>query len=316
MTKQKTVKFGVGLIALAFVSVALAAPVSAWGPARTTYTMKKPADHAVFNSITDNAAVGDERNFVRIAEIGSGKPYGDNVEVSAGKRYSVYIYYHNDASATYNEAEYDHRGWAKNTRMSSKFPASLKAGEKGTVTGKITSTSTDPASVWDEAFMTAKEDVTLHYIASSARIYNGWGANGGGLSTNLFSSTGTFIGTNDLDGFVPGCDEYSGQVIYTILAKAVEKEPEPEDPKPEEPEDPKPEDPVIPVDPEDPEEPQPEIPVVPIEPEEVPKELPSTGPAEIMLAVVVVLAIVAGGVYWWKTHKAVKKATKRAKGKK
>lgn len=48
----------------------------------------------------------------------------------------------------------------------------------------------------------------------------------------------------------------------------------------------------------------------------MPTELPNTGPAEVALAVIVVIAIVAGIVYWQKTHKAVKRATKKAKGRK
>lgn len=98
------------------------------------------------------------------------------------------------------------------------------SGERGVVYARITSSSTDPKAVWDSAFITAKENVTLHYIASSARIYNQWGANGAGLSTNLFSDNGTFIGMNDLDGFIPGCDEYSGGVVYTIETKPMEEQ--------------------------------------------------------------------------------------------
>lgn len=75
----------------------------AWGPERPTYTNEHPADHAVFNSITNNAAVGDERDFVRIEEKNSGRPYTSAIEVEAGKQYEVYIYYHNDASKTYND---------------------------------------------------------------------------------------------------------------------------------------------------------------------------------------------------------------------
>lgn len=39
---------------------------------------------------------------------------------------------------------------------------------------------------------------------------------------------------------------------------------------------------------------------------EAPKELPKTGPAEIVLAVVIVLGIGAGGVYYWQTRQMVK----------
>ncbi len=194
--------------------------VLAWGPERPTYTMESPADHATFNSMTDNAAVGDERDFVRIAEVGGGKPYSNSVEIEAGKDYEVYIYYHNDASETYNTKEHNYKGVARDTRLSSGFPTELKAGETGDVVGIISSSTASPEKVWDEAKITAKEDVTLHYVLASAKISNDWGASGRGLSTNLFSQKGTFIGLNELDGIILGCDKYSGYVVYTIRTKS------------------------------------------------------------------------------------------------
>lgn len=194
--------------------------VLAWGPERPTYTMDSPADHATFNSITDNVAIGDERDFVRIAEVGGGKPYSNSVEIEAGKDYEVYIYYHNDASETYNTKEHNYKGVARDTRLSSGFPTELKAGETGDVVGIISSSTTSPEKVWDEAKITAKEDVTLHYVLASAKISNDWGASGRGLSTNLFSQKGTFIGLNELDGIILGCDKYSGYVVYTIRTKS------------------------------------------------------------------------------------------------
>ena len=41
---------------------------------------------------------------------------------------------------------------------------------------------------------------------------------------NLFSEKGTFIGLNELNGVVPGCDIYSGQVVYTIHTIAAKPE--------------------------------------------------------------------------------------------
>lgn len=202
-------------IALSYILLSLQS-VLAWGPERPTYTMEHPAKSATFNSITDNAGVGDERDFVRIAEKGGPDSYSNHVEIEAGKDYEVYIYYHNDASETYNTKEYDYRGVSRNTRLSSDFPKSLKAGETGEVVGIISSTTASPEKVWDEAKITAKEDVTLHFVLASAHIYNKWGANGSGLATSLFSQKGTFLGLNDLNGTILGCDKYAGYITYTI----------------------------------------------------------------------------------------------------
>lgn len=306
-------KIIVGAVATVLcVPVVLGQAVQAWGPERTTYTNENPAEHAVFNSITNNAAVGDERDFVRIEEKNSGRPYSSEVILEAGKQYEVYIYYHNDASETYNDEAHGSAGVARDVRLSSGFPHSLEKNERAAVTGKITSTNTQPAAVWDEAYVTAKEAMTLHYVTGSAKIYNQWGANGSVLSTNLFSETGTFLGMNTLNGVIFGCERFSGQVVYTIQTKAVETTPDPE-PNPEPEPEPKPEEPD--PDPEPNPDPTPEE----SDPEptpDVPEELPYTGPAEIVLAVIIVIAVVAGGVYWYRSSKEVQKVTRHAKGKK
>jgi len=197
-----------------------------WGPERPTYTMATPADHAVFNSIIDNAVVGDERDFVRIAEKSEdgSSTYSNEVIMEAGKQYEVYIYFHNNASATYNESKYNNVGISWNTRLSCDFPDELEAGQRAAIVGRITSTNTEPRMIWDAANIVASQKMTLHYMPTTARIYSDskWPMNGAGLSTNLFSPKGTFLGLNELNGTIPGCDEYSGYVIYTIQTYAVE----------------------------------------------------------------------------------------------
>jgi len=311
MRKQKIKIMGVGAAMLLTVPLLVSTPAMAWGPERPTYTNQKPADHATFNSITNNAAVGDERDFVRIEEKSSGRAYSSEVILEAGKQYEVYIYYHNDASETYNDAAHNYVGVARDVKLSSSFPEKLAANERQAVMGKITSSNASPTAVWDEAYVTAKQDMTLHYVTASARIYNQWAVNGSVLATALFSPDGVLLGLNELNGVILGCDKYSGQIVYTIQTKAVETggdpdpepQPEPQEPEPEpEPTDPEPED-------------GPSNPTKPVEPI-VPEELPTTGPAEVALAVVVVLALGAGGFYWYRTHKAVKNVTKKARGRK
>lgn len=192
-----------------------------WGPERPIYTNERPAAFAVFNSIVDNALVGDERNFVRIEEKSSGRPYSSNIEIEAGKQYEVYIYYHNDASESYNGKEHKYAGVARNVRLSTMFPTVLSAGERGAVTGKIMSDNTVPAAVWDAAHITAKQDMTLHYVSGSAKIYNQWDANGSVLAMAFFSPRGVLIGLNELNGVILGGSKYSGQVVYTIQTRAI-----------------------------------------------------------------------------------------------
>lgn len=208
---------------LAATSTALA-----WGPSdRPTYTNASPADYATFNSIIDNAAVGDERNFVRVKEAGTENYYTDEVSVVPGKEYEVYIYYHNNAGSDTNASGL---GLALLTRVAATYPARISKDANGTLTGEITwkyvTSRTDTArdgKVWDEAYLkTDYDDVVLRYKTGSATIHNGGNTNGSVLSTNLFSENGTYIGFNELNGVVPGCAEYSGHITYTLVAEKVD----------------------------------------------------------------------------------------------
>lgn len=198
---------------------------SAWGPERTTYTMEQPADYAVFNSITNNSAIGDERNFVRIREANSGNPFRDEVEVVPGKEYEVYIYFHNDAGSDTNATGY---GMATNVRLVSAYPPTVNTNERGMVSGILSWSYVTPeqpdnpqvGKVWDEAYVTSKTDgVVLRYKTGTATIHNAGAANGSVLASSLFTEEGALLGYNKLAGTIPGCDEYSGHVTYTLVAE-------------------------------------------------------------------------------------------------
>lgn len=274
---RKLLKKASGIITAAALVLVVAPSALAWGPERPTYTNESPADHPVFNSII-NGGPGDERDFVRIAEKGVGS-YTSDLAIEAGKQYEVYIYYHNNASGTYNDVAHQRKGVARDVRLKANFPDYLAKGEVGEVWAEISATNADPKAVWDEAYVRAQEPMTLHFVTGSAKIYNDWGANGSVLSMDMFGTTGTFLGMDELNGVIWGCDEYSGYVTYTIQTQAVD------------------------------------APVVPPS-EEVPDALPETGPAEIFLAVALIIVVTAGIVYFVKTRKAVSKATRKAKGKK
>lgn len=192
-----------------------------WGPERTTFTMEEPADYPIFNSITDNPTIGDERDFVRIGEVNSDKTdLGNEVEVVSGKQYLVYIYFHNNASETYNDSDQENSGVAMKTHISSTFSPVITAKEKGGVSAAITAENTNPKSVWDGACMTTSVDkIELHYVEGSAKIYDDWEANGSVMPSSLFSEEGTLLGLNELDGVIPGGEEYHGVVTYVLEAE-------------------------------------------------------------------------------------------------
>ena len=219
--KSKKQLMLLGIVSTLGLSLAGLSSVSAWGPERDTFTMKKPATYPVFNSITDNPTIGDERNFVRIGQINADvTDLTDEVEVLPGHQYLVYIYFHNNASATFNDSAHNHSGVAWKTYMSSSFSTVLTPSSKGKVTATITAENTNPLSVWDEAYFTTKtEKVLMHYVAGSAKIYNDWGTNNTIMPSALFTKEGTPLGLNAFNGVIPGCEEYHGVVSYVLEAE-------------------------------------------------------------------------------------------------
>ncbi len=203
-------------LAVVLAAIAVPAGLLAWGPDRPTYTLEEPADHVTFNSITNNAKHGDERNFVQIREAGVGN-FGENVELQPGKEYEVYVFFHNNAKAKLNSAEHGHRGIAQNAQMRVQMPATVKQGEKARVTGIISADNAQPQSVWDEAYGTSTADMALRYVQGSAKVTSLGAINGQTMPDSLFT-TGAPLGYEQLDGKVPGCNEFSGYVIFKFKA--------------------------------------------------------------------------------------------------
>ena len=195
-----------------------AAADETWGPQdRESFTWDHPASYVTFNSMTDNPTLGSERNFVRVKEAGTSGAHYDNVTVEAGKEYEVYIYYHNNASASLNESG---AGIAQNVTLSTNFPTQLKAGDAGVVKGTISASNANPTSVWDTAYLNADSTVYLNYVQNSAVIHNDGTANGSVLDeTSLFSDGGARLAySNDYWGIIPGCNEFAGYITYRIKA--------------------------------------------------------------------------------------------------
>ena len=229
MKFKKPILALVSLVAIVASAIGPTLRVAAWGPEnRPTYTNEKPADYATFNSITNNVAVGDERNFVRIREAGTEQNFGDEIQVVPGHEYEVYIYYHNNAATDTNASGY---GVATNVQVASAYPTVVNTNERGMVSGIISwsyVTPEDPnnakeGKVWDEAYVTSATDGTvLRYKTGTAIIHNSGKANGSVLPDDLFTEGGTPIGFNKLTGTLPGCAEYSGHITYTLVAEQTE----------------------------------------------------------------------------------------------
>ena len=203
--KQNKMKVMAALTASAAILVPAA--IFAWGPDRPTFTIEKPASYVTFNSITNNPAYGDERNFVRIK--GETDNYVDKMALQPGKEYTVLVYFHNNAASNLNLV-------ATNTRISTQVPSVIKAGQSGTISAKLSADNAKPKTVWDEAYVTTTSDVVLRYVPNSAKITSFGKVNGAAVNTSELFGNGALVGYNAVDGNVPGCNQFSGYISYKI----------------------------------------------------------------------------------------------------
>jgi len=205
----------VSMVALAIIVPAI---TLAWGPDRPTYTTEHPADHVTFNSITDNPAHGDERNFVQVKEASaSDSTYAENVSLTPGKEYTVFVYYHNNAASNLNASG---KGIALGAYAKAEIPAVVTKGSTNTkALGYIGASNASPKEVYDDISFSNSTagDIALRFIDGSAKIYNKGATNGKTLSDSIIT-TGAPIGHTSLDGKVPGCNDYAGYITFNIVA--------------------------------------------------------------------------------------------------
>ena len=192
----------------------------------------------VFNSIS-NSTIGDEKNFVGTREcavLPDGRAdsatkdtvwNGNNINVEDGKTYIVRLYVHND-----NPNGYD--AIAEDTRVSFSIPNEYDSENKRIqVNGFIYSSNASPSEDWDYVNFNSDTPFRLDDVYGSALLNNNKtqdeAAEGGYLDNagwklsddivKAASVDGVLIGSDALDGRVPGGYQYAGYV--TIMVKAV-----------------------------------------------------------------------------------------------
>ena len=194
------------------ILAAVIAPVAvmAWGPARPSFTIEKPADYITFNSITNNPVIGgDEKDFVGIREVGSNAKLTNNMKVQNGKEYYVRMYVHNNAASNLNLV-------AENVVAKLNVPTTTA--KNVTVQGQISASNAKPNTVWDEATFSSDNDFNLAYVAGSALFENN-GMGSTKLPDSIVNNTGATLGYSKLDGKIPGCFQYAGYVTVKVKAQ-------------------------------------------------------------------------------------------------
>lgn len=211
LTKLRYAPKRFAMVAAILVASSTAALTFAWGPDRPTFTMESPAPYVTFNSITNNPAYGDEREFTLIKDLTTGAAIGDEATLVAGHEYQVQIYVHNDASETLNESGV---GVAKDTTIKATIPSTVNGDAK--LYGHVSASNAAPREVYDSVALKSAGEVSLEYVAGSAKLVTQYQnvALGDTLAT-----TGVKAGDQDLSGNWRGCANQSGVVTFKIKVK-------------------------------------------------------------------------------------------------
>lgn len=189
--------------------VVFSAVTQAWGPNRTTFTQNSPASYITFNSITNNAAYGDERNFTVIKEASNTSSGGwkDTVTAQDGKEYLVRVLVHNNAAENLNLV-------ATGTKIMVSVPNTT--GNSVQLDGFVTANNSNPKQVYDSAVLTSDKKFNVTYVAGSAIYYNGVHTNGIKLPDSIVTSAGALVGYQNMDGNIPGCYKYMGVATFKV----------------------------------------------------------------------------------------------------
>lgn len=203
---------------VAGLAVIPAAVMASWGPARPTFTWANPANYITFNSITDNPVVGDERPFLA-GRLTTSSGLVDSIKVKDKDEVLLRVYFHNNAKAELNLV-------AQNTRVKIFLPRVESS--QTFATSMISADNATPKVVSDTVEFKGDKAFTLEYIPGSAQLFNNK-FNGAKLSDDIVTNTGALVGFDNINGKVPGCEQFSGYVHIKVKVKVKEQpKPQPE----------------------------------------------------------------------------------------
>lgn len=187
-----------------------------WGPMRPTFTVERAATYPVFNSMTDNPNVGDERNFVtlRSETAASGATWSDDVWAEPGDTYLLRVYVSNSGGDdprvdALQESIQGARIWiglSKGTREFSAFGI-LEADNAKTA--------------WDGATIHTDDDVDVVIDESTAKIETNAGTRT--LRSSAFRHEGALLGFDKDDGII-GPRYYDSEYV-TVKLRVIAQEP-------------------------------------------------------------------------------------------
>lgn len=231
---NKVYKSIVSVSAAAVMLAAALTPVlvSAYGDntgtqaGRPTYTIKQIEDNVLgekitFNSIS-NGKIGDERYFVGAKLAGTTvDTWPSEIKVKDGETYTVRLYVHNNSPRGM-------QGIAKGVKATFSIPTNVAKTQ--TIVGYLDSSNATPTRYFDEVKFVSDENIFLEYVEGSAKFENTDDNDQPRTFTlpNEIITSGAALGYNSMNGEIPGCFKYDGQVtidvkVHSMVAAKIQK---------------------------------------------------------------------------------------------
>ena len=200
-----------------------------WGPDRPTFTDQVPADHPVFNSITNSAVHGDERSFLSCWDKTKGSTVRDNELVADdGHTYGCVVEFDNDIADNLDNGtpatELTNAKVALTLPETSLYNPGMTAFLSSGTTGPVS--SNNPGTVWASTNFVSSRPMRIIYQPDSARMYtNGTSKdglqfaenhNGDVITSGIATSSGALLGYDRQDGIVRHSYQYSGYVVFEV----------------------------------------------------------------------------------------------------
>ncbi|MEU5098500.1 hypothetical protein [Streptomyces sp. NPDC020996] len=178
------------------------------------YTENARPERAVLNSVTDNPSYGDERNFLAVEEVSTGRWQTDgDVALKPGHTYEASIFFRNDA------APGTRAGASTGTKVRAQLPATVQGRER--ISGLLQSDNAAVPLMWNSLVLTTPADqpVAIRIVPHSSAMFTKATPEGLALpAEELFSEAGTLVGCSTRDGIVTGEKKCEGYVRFRFAA--------------------------------------------------------------------------------------------------
>ena len=192
-----------------------------WGPTRPTYLLSHPAPHPTLNAITDSHAWGDERAFVdaRLTRDTAAGSYCNSLGVADGDIVTIRAYLENSAADNLVDADGLGEGLARDVSIA--FVPDKERSTLVRVWAQVTSSTTDPATVWDSVEFISDTPFRLDYLNGSGVVYSNLHPDSQPLDLGVWDGPGVLVGPRTLDGNLPPGYEYEMLVEVEARVTAV-----------------------------------------------------------------------------------------------